>query len=119
MPNSPIQRAERLVERARRDLDAALEQLAAAIAGQEETPTRPSVPDAVMAVMRDARADLDTSAIYEAMAKRDALPGGAEVMKSLRVTLGRLVKRGQLVRVRDGVYRLPTKSSDRPRASRS
>jgi len=95
------------VERARRELDDALEQLAAAVAGQEQAQSRPTVPEAVLAVMRDARGDLDTAAIYSALAERKQLPGGAAVMKSLRVTLSRLVKRGQLVRVRDGVYRLP------------
>lgn len=106
------------MERARRELDDALEQLTAAIAGQEQTQSRPTVPEAVLAVMRDARGDLDTAAIYGGLAERDQLPGGAEVMKSLRVTLSRLVKRGQLVRVRNGVYRLPAKSSNTGKAPR-
>jgi len=106
------------VERARRELDDALEQLAAAVAGQEPTQSRPTVPEAVLAVMRDARGDLDTAAIYSALAERDQLPGGAEVMKSLRVTLSRLVTRKQLERVRDGVYRLPARSSNTGNAPR-
>jgi len=106
------------VERARRELDDALEQLAAAVAGQEPTQSRPTVPEAVLAVMRDARGDLDTAAIYSALAERDQLPGGAEVMKSLRVTLSRLVTRKQLERVRDGVYRLPARSSNTGKAPR-
>jgi len=112
---SPIERAQRRVERARRELDDALGDLNAALGGQEMTPTRPSVPEAVLAVLATADGVVTTRAIYDALAKRDQLPGGAEPMKALRVTLSRLVNSGRLKRVSDGAYRLPTSRSGKVR----
>jgi len=118
MPSSPVQRAQRRVERARRELDTALGELNAALTGEQVAQTHLSVPEAVLAVMRETSGSLDTAAIHSALAKRDQLPGGAEVMKGLRVALSRLVKRGQLVRISDGVYQLPAKSSTTGKAPR-
>jgi len=112
MAKTPVQRAQSRVERAQRELNAALEELGVALEGHEAARTHLSLPEAILSILATAGGEVATRAIYDALVERDALPGGLEPMKNVRVALSRLVTRGKATRIRDGVYRLPAESSN-------